>query len=292
MALARCTSLGAIHPCGPSATQRVACCMQSVEAWRYERASRVCDRGDRARENPVPARRGATGARAVLPRPGEPTSRHGQVLAKHCRQAADALARVLHLRESGRAAGTRLVPASRLTCRRERGLVRGVLPWVSRVYLRRGARSACRLGVFAALLVGVGGALHWDASAAPANPGDRAKALVLEVEADASARELTGPPTQKSKAASSRAEGSAPAAAALLDATALEWAEVARDLLRASAAERTSDRLEQDAAALEAEIARTRAAVEQTMARVGRARQDLEQLEPASAGAAAGGPQR
>jgi hypothetical protein len=124
-------------------------------------------------------------------------------------------------------------------------------------------------------------ALNGDAQAAATGVGERARALIAEVETNASARDLVGPSVDRAKAALAKASsGAAPAAASLLEEAALEWAEVARDLLRASAAERASDSLEQESSAIQTEIARVRAAVEQTMARVGRARQELKELEP------------
>jgi hypothetical protein len=103
--------------------------------------------------------------------------------------------------------------------------------------------------------------------------------LIAELEASGAPRELVGPAVGLAKQALSQAEAAPSARAPRLEDTALEWAEVARDLVRASEAERASDALEQEASALATEIARVRAAVEQAMARVGRARQDLKELE-------------
>jgi hypothetical protein len=153
------------------------------------------------------------------------------------------------------------------------------------MYLERGARALRRRLVTLAVLVGVLAASYRRAGAAPLELAERARAIVGEVEADPAGRELAGPAAQNSRAAAAQAEAAAPAAAALLAATALEWAEVARDLLRAVTAERVSDGLEQDASGLDSEIARLRAAVEQTLARVGRARQDVQRLEQAGASA-------
>lgn len=129
-------------------------------------------------------------------------------------------------------------------------------------------------------------ALHWDARAAATGVAERARALITSAEADASARELVGPSLDRAKAALAKAatrSAASPASALLLEEAALEWAEVARDLLRTIAAERASDGLEQESSAMQTEIARVRAAVEQTMARVGRARQELKELEPGPA---------
>jgi ABC-type transporter Mla subunit MlaD len=125
-------------------------------------------------------------------------------------------------------------------------------------------------------------ALQWDVRAAAAGVADRARSLIAELEASGAARELVGPAVGRAKQALSQAEAASPARAPQLEDTALEWAEVARDLVRASEAERASDALEQEASALATEIARVRAAVEQAMARVGRARQDLKEVEPAT----------
>jgi hypothetical protein len=161
------------------------------------------------------------------------------------------------------------------------------------MYPKRDTRSSRRGWVCVSIAVGAWGAFHWDARAAPAAPAERTQAIVLEVEADPAARELVGPALERSKEASARAGAAAPPSATLLEVIALEWAEVARDLLRASSAEKASDRLEQEASALETESARLRAAVEQTMARVGRARQDLQELEKAGSSIGpSGGPAR
>lgn len=159
-------------------------------------------------------------------------------------------------------------------------MVRGVLSprRVSSAYLLRDARFS-RRGVPCGAVLAFAAALQWNAHAAPPGVADRARALIAELEADAAARELVQPTVGRAKQALSRAESAPAAHAAPLEDTALEWAEVARDLVRASAAERASDALEQEASALATEIARLRAAVEHAMARVGRARQDLKALE-------------
>jgi hypothetical protein len=191
-------------------------------------------------------------------------------------------------------------------------LVRGVLAsrWVSGAYLPGDARFSRRVArlngsrwpsvtfalrvtlalrvtfalnvAFAICTVRESGAL-----AASSSPGESARTLIDELEKGGSARELVGPALGQAKEALAKAAAAPPTRAPVLEATALEWAEVARDLARASAAERASDRLEQDASATQTEIARVRAAVEQTMARVGRARQELKELEGSVPSAAA-----
>lgn len=119
---------------------------------------------------------------------------------------------------------------------------------------------------------------------------DEARGLIRELDADAAVRELVSPATARAKDALSRAEaaGVAQERATLLDAAGLEWAQVARDLKRARDAEQASDRLEQELSALQTENVRSRAAVEQAKARVGRARQELLELEAGAAKAASG----
>jgi len=170
-------------------------------------------------------------------------------------------------------------------------LVRGV--WSSRrvsgTYLLRDARvsgsapapplTRARRSVWCVAVFGFWAALQWDVRAATAGVADQARSLIAELEASGAARELVGPAVGRAKQALSQAESAPSARAPRLEDTALEWAEVARDLVRASEAERASDGLEQEASTLATEIARVRAAVEQAMARVGRARQDLKDLE-------------
>jgi hypothetical protein len=145
----------------------------------------------------------------------------------------------------------------------------------------RARRSLWCVAVF-----GFWAALQWDVRAATAGVADRARSLLAELEASGAPRELVGPAVGRAKQALSQAEAAPSARAPRLEDTALEWAEVARDLVRASEAERASDALEQEASALATEIARVRAAVEQAMARVGRARQDLKDLEATTSPAA------
>jgi hypothetical protein len=164
--------------------------------------------------------------------------------------------------------------------------------WVSAAYLPGDVRFSHRTVRRVSNALMIWAALQGEAQAAPGKAGETARTLIAELERDSSTHGLVGPALSRAKDALAKAQGAAPTRAPLLEATALEWAEVARDLARASAAERSSDRLEQDASATQTEIARLRAAVEQTMARVGRAREDLKVLErgaaktPAADGAA------
>ncbi len=78
--------------------------------------------------------------------------------------------------------------------------------------------------------------------------------------------------------------------AALLEAVALEWAESGRDLVRAAEAEAEADELSTRASELEERLVRARALLEQTVARRGRARARLEQLERQGAKSEEGSP--
>lgn len=203
--------------------------------------------------------------------------RDGEQTKRRCQRVDAGL--VLHL-------PAQCAPACRLTRQPSHGLVAGVLAPRSVQggrFERKGVvRAVVALGAGALALWGV---RHWEAQAAVGSVRDQARDLIAEVEADASGRELLAPAIRRGKQALTRAEDAAtsPRHAPLLDAAALEWAEVARDLARTRAAEQASDRLEQDVSATQTEIVRSRAAVEQAMARVGRARQDLTELEAGSA---------
>lgn len=145
--------------------------------------------------------------------------------------------------------------------------------------MRRTSRAClplCAVGLGAVLLA-------WSARAA-GGLADRARTLLAQIEADPGAKDIVESATSRSAAALSRAAGEPqPARAELYEAAALEWAEVARDLRRAREAELASDQLELELSALHTELVRSRAAVEQAVGRVGRARQGLAELEAAAA---------
>lgn len=159
-------------------------------------------------------------------------------------------------------------------------LVRPVFRWR---FVLRGSLPA--LGLVSAALW-----LHGQARAAGGTLAEEARALIGELEGDAAVLELVNPATTRAKDALSRAEAAAPERAAFLEAAALEWAQVGRDLKRAKDAEQASDRLEQELSALQTENVRSRAAVEQAKARVGRARQELLELEAGAAKSSAARP--
>ncbi len=146
----------------------------------------------------------------------------------------------------------------------------------------RNLLSAAGLGL---VLLTLGRLANGDASAA-GSVSQRVRALLTEVEQDETSRPHTRRASERANQALARAELASrqgEAHAPLIEAVAFEWAEVARDLRRARQAEQASDRLELEASALQTEIARSRAAVEQALARLGRAQQELRELESSSA---------
>lgn len=129
----------------------------------------------------------------------------------------------------------------------------------------------------------------------PAPPGDGATAtrILKDVEASASTPRLSqvvASPVQKAKSALERAHGARmsgdTAHARMFDGLALEWAETARDLLRAVAAEDAAVAAGQKAREVELKVERARALLEETQARHGRAIADIERLEAEAAEAA------
>lgn len=126
-------------------------------------------------------------------------------------------------------------------------------------------------------------------TAGASSPAEEARQLLQAAEADEASRELVSRAAQQARAAlAAAAKNEVPAQRAALEATALEWAELARDLKRTRDAEQTSDRLEQSLSAVQTELVRTRASVEQALARVGRARQELNELERSKGAGGAG----
>ena len=102
---------------------------------------------------------------------------------------------------------------------------------------------------------------------------------------------LAGEPLSQARRALERAAEARAAGdhehGALLDALGREWAETARDLVRAAETEREADKLEREAHELESKLLRARSLLEETVARRGRAQETLEQLEGADGGARA-----
>ena len=167
-------------------------------------------------------------------------------------------------------------------------------------------RVASALVLAAGLLVSAGdaGAQAGGTSPAPAMtsptpsapPGDGANAgrIIGEVEAKAAKDKLdkvVAEPLRHARKALERANGARTAGdtahARMLDGLALEWAETARDLLRAAAAEKEALATAKKAREIGVQVERARALLEETQARRGRAAADLERAEAEAKKAAA-----
>ncbi len=108
------------------------------------------------------------------------------------------------------------------------------------------------------------------------------------------ARPVVQDPVAKAKAAQQRAQGARGAGdlqhGTELDALALTWAQVADDLRKTAAAEKQLADVQKAVADLEQKAVRTQALIEQTIARRGRAEQNLKSLPAAPAAIASSAP--
>lgn len=130
-------------------------------------------------------------------------------------------------------------------------------------------------------------------------PGNGATAFTLLRELDTKAKDpriqkLVADPVRRARKALERAHGARAsgdtAHAKMLDGVALEWAETARDLIRAADAEAAATRTATAAKEVAGKAERARALLEETQARRGRAEAELQRLEAearTSSGAAA-----
>jgi hypothetical protein len=120
------------------------------------------------------------------------------------------------------------------------------------------------------------------AQAAGPDPGAEAQRLVTLLDAPAT-RTIVADPLAKAKAAQQRAQSARGSGdlrhATELDALALTWAQVAEDLVRTAAAEKQLAELQKQVTDLEQKTVRTQALIEQTIARRGRAEQNLANAE-------------
>ncbi|HMR81328.1 MAG TPA: hypothetical protein PKD61_39720 [Polyangiaceae bacterium] len=130
------------------------------------------------------------------------------------------------------------------------------------------------------------------ASVALATRGDdrgRAQAVLAEIPAPSSASSPAAEPMARAKDALRRSDeargGGDTTHAALLDALGLEWAETARDLSRAAAAEKKLAEVQQRIGDTEQKLTRAKALLDDTVARRGRAEQKLRDLEQPDGGA-------
>jgi hypothetical protein len=132
---------------------------------------------------------------------------------------------------------------------------------------------------FATLTILVSG-LDSGKSALAADPDPAAEAQRLLTKLDTpETRSVVADPVAKAKAAQQRAQNARGAGdlqhATELDTLALTWAQVADDLVRAAAAEKQLADLQKSVTDLEQKAVRTQALIEQTIARRGRAEQNL-----------------
>jgi hypothetical protein len=131
-----------------------------------------------------------------------------------------------------------------------------------------------------------------DPSAGPAGAEGQAvpRAPGAAAEAGSATAKVVAEPVAQAKRALARAHGARAAGdaahARMLDALALEWAETARELLRAAAAETTAAEAARRAREVATQLERARALLEETQARRGRAAAELERLETLSREAA------
>jgi hypothetical protein len=131
------------------------------------------------------------------------------------------------------------------------------------------------------------------ALAAGPDPAAEAQRLLTSLDTP-EARPVVQDPVTKAKAAQQRAQ-SARGAGDLqhgteLDALALTWAQVADDLRKTAAAEKQLADVQKAVSDLEQKAVRTQALIEQTIARRGRAEQNLKSLPATSAASPAAKP--
>jgi hypothetical protein len=134
-----------------------------------------------------------------------------------------------------------------------------------------------------------GGGAPTPAETPPAPPGDGATAqgIVRDLEAkaakDKDTAKVIAEPLKSAKRALERAHGARAAGdaahAKMLDGLALEWAEAAKVLERAAAAERVAMEVAKRALAAQTKAERARALLEETQARRGRAAAELVKAE-------------
>ena len=121
------------------------------------------------------------------------------------------------------------------------------------------------------------------AHAAGPDPAAETQSLLSKLDAPAT-RALVQDPVAKAKAAQQRAQSARGAGdlqhATELDALALTWAHVADDLVRTAESEKKLAELQKTVTDLEQKAVRTQALIEQTIARRGRAEQNLKNAAP------------
>ncbi|MET0410060.1 MAG: hypothetical protein ABW217_02130 [Polyangiaceae bacterium] len=110
-----------------------------------------------------------------------------------------------------------------------------------------------------------------------------ARAVLASLATEAAPSPFVAGAVDRAKRALERADAlaadAAPKYRELLQATGLEWAKVARDLQRTLAAEQAADGVEAELSKVQTDLVRAHAAAEQAMARLGRARAEIETLQ-------------
>ena len=162
----------------------------------------------------------------------------------------------------------------------------------ARTWLRSGVKRARLPAAFVCATLAV---LASERAAHAAGPDPAAETTRLLAALDKpETRTVVQDPVAKAKAAQQRAQSARGAGdlkhATELDTLALTWAQVADDLVRTAASEKKLDDLQKAVTDLEQKAVRTQALIEQTIARRGRAEQNLKSL-PASAAAKAAKPE-
>lgn len=155
-------------------------------------------------------------------------------------------------------------------------LVRGVRP-----------QNSVRFVLLAAAFATVAGA-------AARGSAPRAEAILSRLESDAASKSATAGAVSQARKALERSRNARAAGdqahAEMLDDLALEWAELGQDTVRATQSEAQAEALERQLLETETKTVRARALLEETIARRGRAREKLEQLESAVAPATSAAP--
>ena len=139
------------------------------------------------------------------------------------------------------------------------------------------ARLLAAVALAALALLGSEHAAH----AAGPDPAAETQRLLAQLDKPES-RAIVQDPVSKAKAAQKRAQSARGAGdlqhATELDALALTWAQVADDLLKTASIEKKLGDLQKSVADLEQKAVRTQALIEQTIARRGRAEQNLKSM--------------
>jgi hypothetical protein len=149
--------------------------------------------------------------------------------------------------------------------------------------------AALALSLIPAVARAHGGGAAMPAETPPEPPGDGATAegILRDLEAkaakDAETAKVVAEPVKSARRALERAHGARaagdPVHALVLDGLALEWAEAARALDKAAAAEQVATATSKHAHEVQTKAERARALLEETQARRGRTAAELERVE-------------